>query len=99
MHRSSAIAVFALVFSASPLLAQEADSHAGHHPEGAAPAPSPTPKATLAPEASDKGCPMMGKMKDGKMADQDMNAMQKKMKACMAANGKENEGSADQHQH
>lgn len=101
MRHLSIIVVFAFALSTSPLLAQEADQHAGHHPQATAPAPAPAPDATPSPEASDKGCAMMKKMEDGKMgsADRDMKTMQDKMKMCMAGPSKDSGGTADQHKH
>ncbi|MBO9670712.1 MAG: hypothetical protein J7485_09365 [Sphingobium sp.] len=105
MRLLSATAAIAFVFTASSSPAQADDPHAGHHPEGTAPARQAKP----ATPPSDKTCLMMDQMKGGMSgstmhgnmsgrSEQDMKAMQEMMKKCMNAQGKGGDGT-DQHQH
>lgn len=101
MRHLTAIAVSTLVLVASPLLAQAPDPHAGHHPQGTAPAPGIQPAPAPGPVPSDKPCPMMNRHGNGGMSagSRGMKAMRGQMKMCMDAPDKEAGPPADPHKH
>lgn len=94
MRRRSATAILAFALSSSPLLAQ-ADEHAGHHPESAA----PVPDTKTPPPADDKSCPMIGGMKSGSGPSAMQGNMPGKGDQNMDGLNRDAGGPADQHQH
>ena len=101
MRHLTAIALSAMIMVAGPLLAQDPDAHAGHHPQATTPAPGTQPTPAPSPVPSDKSCPMMDRHGNGAMraGDRGMEAMRGRMKMCMDAPGKEAGPPADPHKH